>query len=185
MAATMLKGNAVIGQSGGPTAVINQSLVGAILEAGRHPEITGFYGALHGVQGVLKEDLIDLRAESAETLERVAATPSAALGSVRKKPTQEECLQIFQVFQAHNVRYFFYIGGNDSAETAEIVSRLSPEAGYDLRVCHIPKTIDNDLLVTDHCPGFGSAARFVALGLMGDDLDNRSLKGVKIDVVMG
>jgi ATP-dependent phosphofructokinase / diphosphate-dependent phosphofructokinase len=180
-----LKGNAVIGQSGGPTCVINQSLVGALLEASRHGEITGLYGALHGVQGVLKEEFIDLGAESRETLERVAATPSAALGSVRKKPTPEECLKIFEVFKVHDVRYFFYIGGNDSAESADIISRLARESGYELRVCHIPKTIDNDLLVTDHCPGFGSAARFVAMAFQGDDLDNRSLNGVKIDVVMG
>jgi 6-phosphofructokinase len=178
-------GNAVIGQAGGPTAVINQSLVGAVLEAAQHPQITGFYGALHGVQGVLNEDLIDLRAESREALELVAGTPSAALGSVRKRPSPEECQKIFEIFQAHGVRYFFYIGGNDSAETAEIINRLGQKAGYELRVCHIPKTIDNDLLVTDHCPGYGSAARFVAMALMGDDLDNRALAGVKIDVVMG
>ncbi len=185
MSAGILTGNALIGQSGGPTSVINQSLVGAVREASRHSEITGFYGALHGVQGVLKEELIDLQAESQDTLEQVARTPSAALGSVRKKPTPQECREIFSVFKAHEIRYFFYIGGNDSAETADLLSRLSLEAGFELRVCHIPKTIDNDLLETDHCPGFGSAARFVALALMGDDLDNRSLTGVKIDVIMG
>ncbi len=185
MSAGTLKGNALIGQSGGPTSVINQSLVGAVVEASKHPEITGFYGALHGVQGVLKEELINLRAESQESLEQVAHTPSAALGSVRKKPTPEDCREILSIFRAYEIRYFFYIGGNDSAETAEIISRLSLQGGYEVRVCHIPKTIDNDLLETDHCPGFGSAARFVALALMGDDLDNRSLTGVKIDVIMG
>ncbi len=181
----VLSGKAVIGQSGGPTAVINQSLVGAIEEARRHPAITGFYGAVHGVQGVLQEDLIDLFAETPETLERVARTPSASLGSVRKKPSADECRELFEILQSHEVRYFFYIGGNDSAETASIVARLAAGSGYDLRVFHIPKTIDNDLLVNDHCPGYGSAARFVALALMGDNLDNRSLKGVKIDVIMG
>jgi len=180
-----LKGNAIIGQSGGPTRVINQSLVGALEESTRHPEITGFYGALHGVEGMLNENLVDLRAESRETLELVGATPSAALGSVRKKPTPEECEKIFEIFRSHEIRFFFYIGGNDSAETADIVCRLAREASYELRVCHIPKTIDNDLLVTDHCPGYGSAARFVAMAHQGDDLDSRSMNGVKINVIMG
>jgi 6-phosphofructokinase 1 len=104
---------------------------------------------------------------------------------VRKKPRDEECPRILEILQAHEIRYFFYIGGNDSAETADIIRRLAMESKYELRVFHIPKTIDNDLLVTDHCPGFGSAARFVALAFMGDDLDNLSLRGVKINVVMG
>ena len=180
-----LKGNAVIGQSGGPTGVINESLVGAVFEAAKHPEIEGFYGARHGIQGILDEDMIDLGQESAERLERVARTPSAALGSVRKRPSEEDCKEVLRVFIAHNIRYLFYIGGNDSAETADIIDRLARGEGYEFRVCHIPKTIDNDLLVTDHCPGYGSAARFVALALMGDNLDNRSLTGVKIDVIMG
>jgi 6-phosphofructokinase len=180
-----LRGNAVIGQSGGPTCVINQSLVGVVREALRHSEIGRIYGAVHGIQGVLKQDLIDLKAESAATLDAVAKTPSAALGSVRKKPTPEECQAIFDVLRAHDVRYFFYIGGNDSAETASIINGISQTTGFDLRVCHVPKTIDNDLLVTDHCPGYGSAARFVALALQGDNLDNRALKGVKINVIMG
>ena len=170
-----LNGKAVIGQSGGPTSVINQSLVGAILEARRHGAITGFYGARHGVKGVLGEDFVDLFAESEQNLSLVARSPSAALGSVRKKPTTEECHEIFRILRAHDVRYFFYIGGNDSAETASILHEVASVDGYDLRVFHIPKTIDNDLLVTDHCPGYGSAARFVALAFMGDTLDNRSL----------
>jgi len=180
-----LKGNAILGQSGGPTAVINQSLYGVFAEAVRHPEILGIFGAVHGIQGVLKQELIDLRAEAPETLEAVSRTPSAALGSVRKKPTREECEVIFKIFQAHEIRYFVYIGGNDSAETASIIDSLAQASGYELRVCHIPKTIDNDLLVTDHSPGYGSAARFVALAHMGDNLDNRALKGVKINVIMG
>jgi 6-phosphofructokinase 1 len=180
-----LKGKALIGQSGGPTCVINESLVGAIDEARRHAAIRAIYGAVHGIQGVLAQDIIDLRAESPATLRLVRATPSAALGSVRKKPTEEECAQIFRIFQAHDIRYFFYIGGNDSAETASIIDGLAERSGYEIRVCHIPKTIDNDLLVTDHCPGYGSAARFVALASMGDDLDNRALKGIKINIIMG
>jgi len=181
----VLKGNAIVGQSGGPTSVINQSLIGVVGEALRRKEISGVYGALHGIQGVLKQEIIDFKAEAPATLKAVAATPSSALGSVRKKPTPEECERIFKIFQAHEIRYFFYIGGNDSAETASIINNLALASGYDLRVSHIPKTIDNDLLVTDHCPGYGSAARFVALAHMGDNLDNRALCGVKINVIMG
>lgn len=180
-----LKGHAVIGQSGGPTAVINQSLVGIIEEAKRHGCIDGIFGALHGVRGLLEDRLIDLRAESSATLERVAATPASALGSVRKKPSREECERIAANLRQRGIRYVFYIGGNDSAETAHLLAELGTSAGHELRVFHVPKTIDNDLLVTDHCPGFGSAARFVAAATMGDNLDNRSLPGVKINVVMG
>jgi len=181
-----LVGKALIGQSGGPTAVINQSLVGAIKEARRYKKcFTGVLGALHGVDGILKERFIDLSAQDTKTLNLVAATPSAALGSVRHKPTPEECKRVFEICQKRNVRHFFYIGGNDSAETAYLINQLGREAGYELRLIHIPKTIDNDLRVTDHCPGFGSAARFVAQAFMGDNLDNRSLPGIKINVVMG
>jgi 6-phosphofructokinase 1 len=180
-----LKGNAIIGQSGGPTVVINQSLAGIVLEARRHPGIGKVFGARHGVTGILKDDLLDLSRESAANLEKVALTPAAALGSVRKKPTREECLAMFETFRKRDVRYLFYIGGNDSAETAEIILECAREQGHDIRVFHVPKTIDNDLRVTDHCPGFGSAAKFVAQAFLGDNLDNRSLKGVKINVVMG
>ncbi|MBF0281526.1 MAG: 6-phosphofructokinase [Zetaproteobacteria bacterium] len=181
----MLKGKMLIGQSGGPTAVINASLVGAILEARRHGSITAVLGARHGIAGIMKEDFVDLTTPSVEFLENVAATPAAALGSVRLKPGREECQKVFEVFQKHDVRFFFYIGGNDSAETAYIISEMAKEAAYDFCTVHIPKTIDNDLRVTDHCPGFASAAKFVALAFMGDDRDNRALSGVKINVVMG
>lgn len=180
-----LQGKAVIGQSGGPTAVINQTLVGAALEARKYPHITAVYGALHGIRGILREDFIDLGAETEDTLETVAGTPSAGLGSVRQKPTGDDCRKMVEIFRAHEIRYLFYVGGNDSAETADIVDRLAREVSYELRVCHLPKTVDNDLRVTDHCPGYGSAARFVALALQGDNLDNRALGGVKIDVIMG
>jgi len=115
----------------------------------------------------------------------VARTPAAALGSTRDKPDEQYCKKIFDVFAKNDVRYFFYIGGNDSADAARIINDLAKAAGYDLRVFHIPKTIDNDLRVNDHCPGYGSAARFVAAAMMGDDRDNASLPGVKIDVIMG
>jgi 6-phosphofructokinase 1 len=179
------KANAVVGQSGGPTAVINASLVGVIEEAGKHPEIENLYGAVHAVAGIVKEDFIDLKKLSADTLAKVADSPCSALGSSRDKPDDEYCAKIFEVFRKRNIRYFFYIGGNDSANTAHIINKQASEAGYELRAFHIPKTIDNDLLVTDHCPGYGTAAKFEACALLGDDLDNRALPGIKIDVVMG
>lgn len=159
----MLKGKMVIGQSGGPTAVINQSLVGAVLAARQQDAITGILGARHGIQGIMDENFIDLTSQSVEQLEDVAATPAAALGSVRLKPGKAECEKVFDVFRKNDVRYFFYIGGNDSAETAHIIAEMAKEANYDFCTIHIPKTIDNDLRVTDHCPGYASAARFVAL----------------------
>jgi len=179
------RGNALIGQSGGPTCVINQSLVGLVEGAVGAGSIRNVYGAVHGIQGVLEGNLIDLGRESQETLEAVAATPCAALRSVRKKPTREECERVLGVFKAHDVRYFFYIGGNDSAETAHILNEIAVAEGYDVRLFHVPKTIDNDLRVTDHCPGYGSAATFVACAFMGDNQDNRSLPGIKLDVIMG
>jgi len=183
--AQVLQGAAVIGQSGGPTAVINQSLVGFIEEARRHGCFTRLLGARHGVKGVIKGDLVDLAREAPEVLERVARTPAAALGSVRQKPTADDVGVMLQTFRKHGIRFFFYVGGNDSAETAHIVEQQAAAQGFEMRCFHIPKTIDNDLRVTDHCPGYGSAARFVAHAFQGDDRDNRSLPGVKINVVMG
>ncbi|MDX2227451.1 MAG: 6-phosphofructokinase [Verrucomicrobiae bacterium] len=180
-----LKGNMLIGQSGGPTVVINQSLVGAILEARRHPQIQGIYGTLHGMKGILNEDFVDLRRESRATLEAVALTPASALGSARKKPTPEECVTVFEILRKNNIRYYFYIGGNDSAESTHIINETAKKVGYEMRCFHIPKTIDNDLLENDHTPGFGSAAKFVACASMGDNQDSRALPGVKINVIMG
>jgi len=179
------KANAVVGQSGGPTAVINASLVGVIEEAKRHPEIKKLYGAVHAVAGIARDHFIDLKKLSAGVLKTVAATPSSALGSSRDKPTPQSCAEILEVFRKRDVRYFFYIGGNDSANTARILKTVADQSGYELHTFHVPKTVDNDLLVTDHCPGYGTAATFVAMALMGDDLDNRALPGVKIDVIMG
>lgn len=178
-------GNMLIAQSGGPTVVINQSLVGAVLEAKKHKEIKKIYGALHGIKGILEDDLIDLGRENIHTLQAVANTPSSALGSVRMKPTPEDCTRIFAKLQKHNVRHFFYIGGNDSAETAHIINEEAKKASYELHCFHIPKTVDNDLRENDHTPGFASAAKFVAQAFMGDDLDNAALPGVKVNVVMG
>ncbi len=179
------KANAIVAQSGGPTGVINASLVGVIEEAKKNTEIQTLYGAVHAVAGIIKEDFIDLGKLSADTLEQVAGSPSSAIGSSRDKPDSEYCARILEVLKKHNIRYFFFIGGNDSANTAHIINTLAIETGYDMRAFHIPKTVDNDLLVTDHCPGYGTAAKFEACALMGDDLDNRALPGVKIDVIMG
>ena len=180
-----LVGNMLIAQSGGPTAVINRSLVGAILEARKHKEIQHIYGALHGIQGILEDKLVDLGREDIKTLKAVAATPSSALGSIRKKPTHDDCLAIFAELRRRNVRFFFYIGGNDSADTAYIINEEAKRAGYELHCFHIPKTVDNDLLENDHTPGFASAAKYVVQAFMGDDLDNASLPGVKVNIIMG
>ena len=177
-------GKAVIGQSGGPTAVINRSLVGFIKEA-TNQEYEEVLGAKHGLSGMLSEDFVDLSKLSDSQLYGIAKTPAAALGSVRKKPTEEDIEKLISIFEKQNIRYFFYIGGNDSAETANLVSEGAKQIGYEMKAFHIPKTIDNDLLETDHCPGYGSAARFVAHAFQGDDADNRSLKGIKINVLMG
>ncbi len=180
-----LEGKAVVAQGGGPTAVINQSLVGVVLEARKYSQITHVYGARHGVSGIVREDFVDLSQASSHNLEMVASTPSSGLGSTRDKPDEAYCGRIFEVLRAHDVRYFFYAGGNDSADTCRIVNDNATRAGYELRVIHIPKTIDNDLLVTDHCPGYGSAAKFVVSAFAGVNLDNYALPGVYIGVVMG
>ena len=137
------------------------------------------------MRGIINEDFIALNDAADELLERIAQTPAAALGSTRDKPDQAYCQKIFSSFAKHDVRYFFYIGGNDSADTARIVGELAARNGHDLKVFHIPKTIDNDLRVHDHTPGYGSAAKFVACAMMGDNYDNRSLPGIKVDVIMG
>ncbi|NLT62473.1 MAG: 6-phosphofructokinase [Candidatus Hydrogenedentes bacterium] len=181
----MLKGKVLVAQGGGPTAVINQSMVGAVLESRKFPQVTRVYGAVHGVRGIIEEDFLDLTEATTHNLEAVAQTPSSGLCSTRDKPDVEYCRKVFQVCQAHEVRYFFYIGGNDSADTCRIVNEEADKAGYELRVIHIPKTIDNDLKVTDHCPGYGSAAKFVAQAFAGVNLDNRAIPGVYIGIVMG
>ncbi len=175
----------LVAQGGGPTAVINQSLAGVVLEARRFPNVTRVYGALHGVRGIINEDLVDLSQETTQNLEAVAVTPSSALGSTRDKPDAKYCQQIFQVLRAHEIGAFFYIGGNNSSDTVRIVSEEAKKNNYPLRAMHIPKTIDNDLVGNDHTPGFPSAARFVAQAFAGANLDNAALPGVYVAVVMG
>jgi 6-phosphofructokinase 1 len=183
--AQVLSGNAVVGQSGGPTAVINQSLAGVVETLRGAPGIEKILGCMNGVRGIVEDRFTPLQDIPQDRLERIAQTPSSALGSSRDKPDEAYCHRIFSHFSKHNVRYFFYIGGNDSSDTCRIVNDLARQAGYELRCFHVPKTIDNDLVLNDHTPGFGSAARFVALAFIGDNLDNAALPGIKINVIMG
>jgi 6-phosphofructokinase len=181
----MVSTKVLIAQGGGPTAVINQSLAGVVLEARKFRNVELVYGAHQGVRGIINEDFLDLTRETSHNLEMVANTPSSALGSTRDKPDLRYCEEIFKVLNAHNIGYFFYIGGNDSCEVARIVSEEARKVGNPLRCIHIPKTIDNDLVNNDHTPGFPSAARFVAQAFIGANLDNAAMTGVYCAVVMG
>jgi 6-phosphofructokinase 1 len=181
----MVRGKLLIAQGGGPTAVINQSLVGAVLAASERDPTLRIYGARFGVRGIVNEDFLDLSNETADSLEAVAATPGSALGSTRDKPDLKYCQEIFRALKAHGIGTFLYIGGNDSADTVRIVSEEARKADYALRALHVPKTIDNDLAENDHTPGFPSAAKFVAQAFAGADLDNAALPGVYVGVVMG
>ena len=180
-----LEGKVLVAQGGGPTAVINQTIVGVTLEARKFAQVTAVYGAVHGVRGIIHEDFLDLTRETTHNLERVADTPSSALLSTRDKPDEEYCARMFKVMRKHDIRYFFYVGGNDSADTVRIINQQAKSSSYEFRAVHIPKTVDNDLAVNDHCPGYGSAARFVSQAFMGLNLDNRALPGVLVGVVMG
>lgn len=169
-----LRGNLLVAQSGGPTAVINASVAGVIQQAGKQEVIEEIYGGLNGIFGILNEDLIDLQEETNKGIEGLKYTPAAALGTCRykidfkKKPEKaaQEMNRLFEVFQAHNIRYFFYAGGNDSQDTAHKIHEEAIKRGWEMRVIGIPKTIDNDLPHTDHCPGFGSVAKYAAATTM-------------------
>ena len=172
-------GNLLVAQSGGPTAVINASVAGVIQEAGRHECIEEIYGGLNGIWGILREELIDLNDEKAKSIEGLKYTPAAALGTCRykldfkKKPEQaaKDMDRLFEVFQAHNIRYFFYVGGNDSQDTAHKIQEQAVARGYEMRIMGVPKTIDNDLPHTDHCPGYGSVIKYAATSVMEIALD--------------
>ncbi|HST88253.1 MAG TPA: diphosphate--fructose-6-phosphate 1-phosphotransferase [Ktedonobacterales bacterium] len=182
------RGHLVIGQSGGATAVINASLVGAVRAALETDAIDSIYGARYGIEGVLNRDLIDLRAQPAATWDALRGTPSAALGSCRYRLREGDAERALDMLRALGVRYFIYIGGNDSADTALQLAAAARAADYDLRVVCVPKTIDNDLPDTDHCPGYGSAARFIALATMDSALCTEAMPShypVKIIEVMG
>jgi 6-phosphofructokinase 1 len=184
---TLPRGNAAIGQSGGPTAVINESLISAVLALRDIPAVKKIYGMRHGVNGLVQKpaNTIELSRIGVEHLKQVAGTPAAALGSSRDKPDADYCQRILEACRSLDIRYFLYVGGNDSSDTCRIVNELAISSGYEMRCFHIPKTIDNDLMESDHTPGYPSCARFQALAFMSDSLDNASLPGVKINVVMG
>ncbi len=175
-----LKANILVAQSGGPTAVINSSAAGVIQTAMKSDRIGSVYGATNGILGVLREDLFDISAEKAETIEALKSTPAAAIGSCRYKlkslqESRSDYERIIEVFKAHNIRYFFYAGGNDSMDTADKVNKLAADEGYELVCMGVPKTIDNDLACTDHCPGFGSVAKYVAACAMEAGKDTEAL----------
>jgi len=181
----MPQGKVLVAQGGGPTAVINQSMAGVVLEARKFRNVELVYGAYHGVSGIIQEEFLNLTQETSHNIEMVANTPASALGSTRDKPDLRYCQEIFKVLKAHGIGYFFYIGGNDSSDTVRIVSEEAQRGNYPLRCIHIPKTIDNDLVGNDHTPGYPSAARFVVQAFMGANLDNAALPGVYLAVVMG
>ena len=173
---SQLKGACIFGQSGGPTAVINASASGVIQEALKSDCITGVYGAAHGIKGMLKGEIFDMAKEDQQTLDLMLTTPSSALGSVRYKlksfeEDEQDYIKILDLFKKHNIRYFFYNGGNDSMDTCSKISRYMEKSGYECRVMGVPKTIDNDLWGTDHCPGYGSAAKYIATSFMEVNLD--------------
>lgn len=184
-----LTGNILVAQSGGPSAVINASLAGVITEALNHECIEEIYGGLNGVEGILNEQLIDLAAESQQTVRGLCTTPASALGTCRYKlKSERDFARIIDVFKAHNIRYFFYIGGNDSQDTANKIAECAKSSGYELRVIGIPKTIDNDLPVTDHCPGYGSVVKYLCTSIRELALDHESMGNhdlVSIVEVMG
>ncbi len=181
-------GNLIIGQSGGATAVINASLVGAVEAALADSRIEGIYGMRYGIQGLLAGDILDLRRESSGLWPRILHTPSAALGTCRYKLQANDIEKAIEILRRYNVRYVLYIGGNDSADTAHRLAQTAQQSGYDLQAISVPKTIDNDLPFTDHCPGYGSAARFLALATMDSALNTISIPThypVKVIETMG
>ncbi len=183
-----LKGNLIVGQSGGPTAVINNSLCGVIQEAQKHSEIENIYGMVHGIQGLLKEDIIDLGRQKPKIIEGLKTTPAAALGSCRYKLSEDEYGKIVEIFKKYNIRYFIYNGGNDSMDTAHKVGELAENEEYELRCMGVPKTVDNDLGYTDHCPGYGSVARWNAMATRDAGRDTEAIgivDNVKIIETMG
>jgi len=184
----VMRSNLIIGQSGGATAVINASLVGAVEAAMADARIAGIYGMLHGVEGLLKDELIDLRRQPEDLWSRLLHTPSAALGSCRYKLQEGDTERAIELLRRYDVHYLLYIGGNDSADTAHRLALAAQGMGYELQAISIPKTIDNDLPFTDHCPGYGSAARFIALATMDSSMNTMSIPWhypVKVIETMG
>jgi 6-phosphofructokinase len=183
-----MQDNLIIGQSGGATAVINASLVGAVEAALAEERIDDIYGMLHGIEGLLKEDMIDLRRQPSSVWSRLLYTPSAALGTCRYKLKDEDPERVIAIFRQYDIHSLLYIGGNDSADTAHRLALTAQHMNYDLRAICVPKTIDNDLPFTDHCPGYGSAARFMALATLDSSMNTRSIPWyypVKVIETMG
>jgi len=171
-----LKGACMFGQSGGPTSVINSSAAGVFIEALKQENITAVYGAAHGIRGILEEKFYDISKEDMKELELLKYTPSSALGSVRYKlkdikVDDTDYKRLLEVFKKYDIRYFFYNGGNDSMDTCNKISKFMKSSGWDCNVIGVPKTIDNDLYGTDHCPGYGSAAKYISTTLMEINLD--------------
>jgi ATP-dependent phosphofructokinase / diphosphate-dependent phosphofructokinase len=184
----VIRSNLIIGQSGGATAVINASLVGAVEAAMADERIDGIYGMLHGIEGLLKDELVDLRRQPGDVWSRLLHTPSAALGSCRYKLQEGDAERAIELLRRYDVHYLLYIGGNDSADTAHRLALTAQDMGYELQAISIPKTIDNDLPFTDHCPGYGSAARFIALATMDSSMNTMSIPWhypVKVIETMG
>ena len=177
-----MSGKALLAHSGGPTAVINSSLLGVVAEARKHAQCKGLYGARFGLRGILAEDFIDLFAQPEELLRSIGSSPSSALGTSRLEASHADLSRILDVFAAHDIRWFFYTGGNGSMGTAQEIHTLAIARGYELQVVGIPKTIDNDLLETDHTPGFPSAARFAACAVRDIGADNLALSN-QVEVV--
>jgi len=174
----MLKGNLIVGQAGGPTSVINNSLCGIIQEAKKSKKIERIYGMRFGIQGFLKGNIVDLRQEDEETIERLRDTPSSALGSSRYKLQDDDLPRVLEVLKKYNIRYFFMIGGNDTMDTTHRVEENCADKGYEIVCMGIPKTVDNDLFGTDHAPGFPTAARFVALSVKQSGILARDMQKV-------
>ncbi|MFC2075675.1 6-phosphofructokinase [candidate division KSB1 bacterium] len=174
----MAKGNAVIGQSGGPTSVINSSLAGVIQEAAKHDKIGGVFGMRFAIQGFMKGNLIDLSREAPEIIEGLKKTPSSALGSSRHKLTDDDFPLILETLKKYDIRYFFMIGGNDSMDTINRVVNYAGDNGWEMNGIGVPKTVDNDLFGTDHTPGYPSAARYTALSVMQEGVLARDMQKV-------
>jgi 6-phosphofructokinase 1 len=184
--AALRAGAAIVAQSGGPTPVINASLLGVIEEAAKHSQISALYGARFGINGIIREHFVDLLAQSKSTLDGLKYTPSSALGTSRHEVQRADLQRVLEVLRAHNVRYFFYNGGNGSMGTADEIARMAADASYELNVIGIPKTIDNDLMFTDHTPGYPSTAHFFACAVRDIGADNLALPGqVEIIEVLG
>ena len=180
-----LQGNAVVGQSGGPTMVINASLAGTIEAARESAEIKQLYGMLGGMEGLLNERFIDLFRENDELVEAIRYRPSSALGTCRLKPKANDLVRAMEVFRAHNIRYFFYIGGDDSQSACHALAELAKTQDWEMNIVGVPKTVDNDLVITDNCPGFGSAARFAASAVQYVACDAEAFGNCEVIEIMG